>query len=313
VSVATGRTAAVGAKARVRQAPTRVRGRRAALAPYLYVLPAFLLFGTFVLAPFAHTIWLSFFDWDGVTIGTWVGLANYEEMFQEGVVRSSFVNTLVLIGFFAVLPIAAGLVIATALTRTRVRGMTAYRTIIFLPQVVSMVAVAVIWRWLYFEDGPINSVLRSAGLGGLARTWLGDYTWALPAIGLVGGWALIGLVMVLFLAGMQQIPGSLYDAARVDGAGPIREFFSVTLPGLRGVIAVAATLTVVTALRSFDVVFVMTRGGPGTSTQVPGMQIYNRAFQTGQVGSACAIAVVLAVLVFVVTVGINRYAERGER
>jgi raffinose/stachyose/melibiose transport system permease protein len=311
VSVATGQTAAVGAPARVREAPTRVR-RASAIAPYLYVLPAFLLFATFVLAPFAHTVWLSFFEWDGVTIGTWVGLANYEEMFQEGVVRSSFVHTLVLIGFFAVLPIAAGLVLATALSRAPVRGMTAFRTIIFLPQVVSMVAVAVIWRWLYTEDGPINSALRSVGLDAIARGWLGDYTWALPAIGLVGAWALIGLVMVLFLAGMQQIPGSLYDAARVDGAGPIREFFSVTLPGLRGVIAVATTLTVVGALRSFDVVFVMTRGGPGTSTQVPGLQIYNRAFQTGQVGSACAIAVVLAILVFAVTVGINRYAERAE-
>ena len=119
--------------------------------------------------------------------------------------------------------------------------------------------------------------------------------------------------MVLFLAGLQQIPGSLYDAARVDGAGAIREFFTVTLPGLRGVLAVTTTLTVVWALRAFDLVFVMTRGGPGTSTMVPGMQIYQRAFQTGRVGSACAIAVVLAVIVFAVTVGINRFAERGER
>ena len=270
------------------------------------------MFGAFILAPFAHTVWLSFFDWDGVTIGTWVGLGNYADLLEDEVVRSGFLHVLVLVFFMAVLPIGLGLLLAGALSRAPVRGMTTFRTIIFLPQVVSIVAVAVIWRWILTDVGPLNEVLGAVGLGGLERAWLGDYTWALPAIGIVGTWILTGLCMVLFLAGLQQIPGSLYDAARVDGAGAIREFFSVTLPGLRGVIAVTTTITVVWALRSFDLVFVMTRGGPGTSTQVPGIQIYQRAFQNGQVGSACAIAVVLAVIVFAVTVGINRYAERGD-
>jgi raffinose/stachyose/melibiose transport system permease protein len=293
---------------------TKRRGRtREAIAPYLYILPALLLFAVFILAPFAHTVWLSLFDWDGVTIGTWVGLENYTDIFSDDVIQRSFLNVLILIFFVAVIPIVVGLVIAAALSRAPVRGMTAFRTIIFLPQVISTVAVAVIWRWLYLEDGPFNELLRGIGLDSVARAWLGDYTWALPAIGIVGAWVLIGLCMVLFLAGLQQIPSSLYDAARVDGAGAIREFFTVTLPGLRGVLAVTTTLTVVWALRAFDLVFVMTRGGPGTSTMVPGMQIYQRAFQTGRVGSACAIAVVLALIVFVVTVGINRFAERGER
>ena len=270
------------------------------------------MFAAFILAPFAHTVWLSFFEWDGVTIGTWVGLDNYADLLEDPVVRSGFLHVLVLVFFMAVLPIALGLLLAAALSRAPVRGMTAFRTIIFLPQVVSIVAVAVIWRWILTDTGPLNEVLGAVGLGGLERAWLGDYTWALPAIGIVGAWILTGLCMVLFLAGLQQIPGSLYDAARVDGAGAIREFFSVTLPGLRGVIAVTTTITVVWALRSFDLVFVMTRGGPGTSTQVPGIQIYQRAFQNGQVGSACAIAVVLAIIVFAVTVGINRYAERSD-
>ena len=286
--------------------------RRAALAPYLYILPAFVMFGVFILAPFIHTVWLSFFEWDGVTIGTWVGLDNYADLLEDEVVKSGFLHVLILVFFMAVLPIAIGLFLAATLTRARVRGMTTFRTLIFLPQVVSIVAVAVIWRWILTEIGPLNEALGAVGLGSLERAWLGDYTWALPAIGIVGTWILTGLCMVLFLAGLQQIPGSLYDAARVDGAGAVREFFSVTLPGLRGVIAVTTTITVVWALRSFDLVFVMTRGGPGTSTQVPGIQIYQRAFQSGQVGSACAIAVVLAIIVFAVTVGINRYAERGD-
>jgi len=295
-------------------AAVKRKGRvREALAPYFYIAPALALFAVFVLAPFLHTVWLSFFEWDGVTVGTWIGLENYTDIFGDEVIRRSFLNVVILVFFVAVIPIVIGLVIAAALSRSRVRGMTAFRTIIFLPQVISTVAVAVIWRWLYMEDGPFNEVLRAVGLDSLARTWLGDYTWALPAIGIVGAWVLIGLCMVLFLAGLQQIPGSLYDAARVDGAGAIREFFTVTVPGLRGVLAVTTTLTVVWALRSFDLVFVMTRGGPGEQTMVPGMQIYQRAFQTGRVGSACAVAVLLALIVFIVTLGINRFAERGER
>jgi raffinose/stachyose/melibiose transport system permease protein len=312
VSVATEPPTRTGSAAGGVRRPIR-RARGEALAPYLYILPAFVMFGVFLLAPFAHTIWLSFFEWDGVTIGTWVGLGNYADLLEDPVVKSGFLHVLVLVFFMAVLPITIGLFLAATLTRARVRGMTTFRTLIFLPQVVSIVAVAVIWRWILTDIGPLNEVLGAVGLGGLERAWLGDYTWALPAIGIVGTWILTGLCMVLFLAGLQQIPGSLYDAARVDGAGAIREFFSVTLPGLRGVIAVTTTITVVWALRSFDLVFVMTRGGPGTSTQVPGIQIYQRAFQNGQVGSACAIAVVLSIIVFAVTIGINRYAERGDK
>jgi raffinose/stachyose/melibiose transport system permease protein len=311
VSLATDVPTRTGSASRGARRPVR-RARREALAPYLYILPAFLLFIVFILAPFAHTVWLSLFEWDGVTVGTWVGLDNYTDLLEDPVVRSGFLHVLVLVFFMAVLPIALGLLLAAALSRAPVRGMTTFRTIIFLPQVVSIVAVAVIWRWILTDTGPLNEVLGAVGLGGLERAWLGDYTWALPAIGIVGTWILTGLCMVLFLAGLQQIPGSLYDAARVDGAGAVREFFSVTLPGLRGVIAVTTTITVVWALRSFDLVFVMTRGGPGTSTQVPGIQIYQRAFQSGEVGSACAIAVVLAIIVFAVTFGINRYAERSD-
>jgi raffinose/stachyose/melibiose transport system permease protein len=194
-----------------------------------------------------------------------------------------------------------------------VRGVTTFRVLIFLPQVVSSVVVGVIWNWIYTGDGPLNQLLHAVGLGGLARPWLGDFTWALPAVGLIGAWVLIGLCMVLFVAGIQQISTALYDAARVDGAGRIREFFAITLPGLRYEIAVALTLTVTAALRTFDLVFVATRGGPGNETIVPGLLIYNRAFVDGRVGQACAIAVVLAALVFTVTLVINYAADRARQ
>ena len=138
-----------------------------------------------------------------------------------------------------------------------------------MPQTIATVVVALAWVWIYAPSGPLNESLRAIGLGSLARGWLGDFTFALPALGLVGTWVMFGLCLVLFLAGIQKIPTTLYEAARVDGAGRVREFFAVTLPGLRGELSVALTLTTIMALRTFDLIYVSTSGGPGTSTTVP--------------------------------------------
>jgi raffinose/stachyose/melibiose transport system permease protein len=288
----------------------RRRRRRRNLTAYLYIAPAMALFLAFALGPFLHAVWLSFFDWDGITIGTWTGFGNYRDILTDPLIREAFGHSVVLVVFFSTIPVAIGLVIAAIMTTVRVRGSTVFRVAIFLPQVVSSVVVGVIWNWLYATDGPFNAALRAVGLGDYARPWLGDFTWALPAIGFIGAWMLMGLCMVLFVAGIQQIPTTLYDAARVDGAGRLRELITVTIPGLRYEFGVVLTLTIVGALRTFDLVFVMTRGGPGTETTVPGLLLYNRAFVDGRVGQACAIAVVLALLVFIVTVTIDRVASR---
>ena len=204
-----------------------------------------------------------------------------------------------------------GLFLVALLSRIRVRGIAGFRAILFLPQVVALVAVGVVWRWILAPEGPLNEGLRAIGLGSLARPWLGDFTWALPSVGLVGTWVTFGLAMVLLVAGVQKIPTSLYDAARVDGAGPLREFFVVTLPGLRNEIVVVLVLTTTTALRSFDLVYVMTGGGPGTSTSVPSYRLYTAAFQTGEAGLGAAIGIVLALAIFAVAFGITRLGEKG--
>jgi raffinose/stachyose/melibiose transport system permease protein len=208
-----------------------------------------------------------------------------------------------------VLPLLIGLLLAGLLARARVRGQALFRMILFLPQVIAMVVVAVMWRMIYDPaNGALNRILGFFGLGG--KAWLGDFGWALPSVGLVGTWVYFGLAMVLLSAGVQKIPQSLYDAARVDGAGPVREFLAVTLPALRGEIAVTLTLTTVYALRNFDLVYVTTKGGPGDATSVPAYQVYDRAFQTGEVGSAAAIGITLALLIFAITFVVNRVAER---
>jgi raffinose/stachyose/melibiose transport system permease protein len=263
---------------------------------YLYLLPGLALLGAFVLTPLARAGWISLFAWDGVTQGTWVGLDNYTALAEDGALRRAFLHAAVLLVFYAALPVAIGLLLAGAASRTRVRGLAAVRTILFLPQVIALVVVAVTWRLIYQPTG-----------------WLGDFDLALPAVGLIGTWVAYGLCFVLFMAGVQKVPRSLYDAARVDGAGPLREFFAVTLPALKGEIAVALTLCTIAALRNFDIVYLTTAGGPGDATSVPALEVYERAFRTGQVGLAAAIGVCLGAVIFALSFAINRAADQAAR
>ncbi len=293
-------------------APKRRRGRQPPgeprLVAYLYLAPALLLISLFVLFPLVHTVYLSFFRWDGVTAGTWVGTKNYRQILADPQLRALFAHSLELVLFYAVLPIMFALLITALFARQTIRGMTFYRAVLFVPQAVSLVVVAVAWQWVYAASGVANQFLGFLGLNHHIA-WLGDFTWALPAIGLIGSWLLTGLCVVLFLSGVQKIDAELYEAARIDGASARHEFRHVTLPGLRAEMSVAVTLTVVAALKSFDLVYVLTKGGPGTSTSVPGLEIFERAFNRQQVGSAASLGVVLTVLILVVAILIDHLSK----
>lgn len=274
---------------------------------YLYILPAFVLFAVFLGVPAVQTAQYSLFKWNGIGPSTWVGLQNYAELFTDSVLRSSFLHAGVLIFFYAVIPVALALFLTAIISRgANLRGMSLFRTLLFLPQVVASVVVATTWVAIYSPDGLSNQLLRLVGLDSLTRAWLGDFDTALPAVGIVGSWLGIGLCLVLFLSGVANIQPELFEAARIDGAGPVGEFFSITLPALRGQIAVALTLTVVAALKTFDLVYITTRGGPGTSTTLPAFEAYNRAFNTGKVGSAAAVAILLTAIILIVTVLIQK-------
>lgn len=291
--------------------PTR-RRPRLRVRGYVYVLPAFLLYIVFAILPALHTLYLSFYEWDGVGAATPAGLRNYASVFTDPHLRGALVHAVVLVVFFAFLPILLGLLLTGLLSRHRRRGMTAFRVLFFLPYVVPMVAVGITWRWMYADDGVVNQVLRVVGLGGVAQAWLGSFRLALPAVGLVGTWTLTGLCMMLFLSGAQKVDPALYEAATLDGAGPVREFTTVTLPALRGEIAVALTVTVIAALASFDVVYVTTNGAPGDTTTVPGLLVYRLAFTDGQVGLASALAIALTVFIMLVVLAINRLVRTAE-
>lgn len=276
----------------------RKRVRRWQWSGYIYLAPALAFYAAFTLVPIADTAWTSFYAWDGLTQAEWIGLENYRDALTNPAIHTALSHSLSYIAFYALLPTALALMLAGSMIRIRVRGLTAFRSILFVPQVLSSVVVAVAWRWIYDGAGPLNASLEAVGLGGLARPWLGDFDFALPAVGLIGTWVQVGLILMLFLAGTQRISPDLYEAARVDGAGAVREFFAVTVPGLRSEIRIALVLSTIFALRNFDIVWNTTAGGPGSSTTVPSIYIYRGAFLTREVGWAASIAVLLTLLIF---------------
>jgi len=270
------------------------------------VLPAAVVYGAFVVWPAIRTVTFSFWKWDGLTQATWVGVRNFVDVFTNSLYQNSLIHGIVLIVFFAAIPIVVGLVLTALLLGPRTRGMPLFRVIYFLPQVVPLVAIGITWQWMYASDGIVNQFLRVVGLGGITQAWLASYDFALIALGLVGTWAMSGLCMMLFISGAQGVDPALYEAATVDGAGAVRRFLHVTLPGIRGEISIAAVITTIAALASFDIVYVTTNGGPQNQTAVPSLLVYRLAFQNGDVGHGSALAVVLSAIVIVLVAIIRR-------
>lgn len=282
------------------------------MSGWLFAAPALVAYAAFVLWPIIQTVRYSFYNWDGVAPPKWVGGANYRTVFTNSQLIGVIGHSFQLIAFFSVVPIVLGLAVATVMRRfVRSRLGAIARVVLFLPQVVPLVAAGIAWSWMLSTTGAVDQVLQKIGLGSLAHAWLGDFSTALPAVGVIGAWVLLGLCIVLLLAGMAKIDVSLYEAAQLDGAGALREFFSITLPGIRQEIGVCVTVTVIAALSAFDIVYISTQGGPGTATMVPGMEIYQLAFYNRQMGLASALALVLMVLVVVCIVPIQWYVRRG--
>jgi raffinose/stachyose/melibiose transport system permease protein len=278
--------------------------------PYgLLALPA-LVYGTFVLYPLATTLRLSLYDWDGLTAPVFVGLRNYADLAADGGFLTALAHNGVFLVFYTAVPITLALAFTVLLTQDgAVRGLAGYRIGLFVPQVIPMVVVGVIWRWMYSPlGGTVNLVL--GGLGVEPRPFLGEASSALVAVGLVASWVQYGFALVLFLAGAQSVDRSLYDAASVDGAGTWAKFRYVTLPALRGPVVVATTVSLIAALRVFDLVFVMTRGGPANATTVVAFEIYKRAFLLREVGAAAAAATVLITLIFMLSRLVLRFQEQ---
>jgi raffinose/stachyose/melibiose transport system permease protein len=292
----------------LRRAPGGRSGRaRRAWSGWLFALPAVVMYGVFVLRPMLTTVQYSFYDWDGITVATWVGLDNYQRALTDPQLLASIWHALFLIVFFTVFPVLGGLLVAALLQEVKFRGLaTTARTALFLPQIIPGAAAAVAWVWMFSNRGAVNQLLSILGMDGVTRAWLGDFTWALTAVGIIGTWLGLGFCTILLISGIGKIEAAIYEAARLDGAGFFATFRVITLPALRQEIGVCVTVTIIAALASFDIVFMSTQGGPGDATMVPGVLIYQLGFTESRIGLASALAVVLTALILAVILPLQR-------
>jgi multiple sugar transport system permease protein len=232
---------------------------------------------------------------------SWAGLENFREMFTtDEVFRAALFNTVYFTAVSVPLSVVLGLVTAM-LVNQALRGIVIFRSIFLLPYVTVTVALSLVWKWIYLPDiGLINSVLGVFGIDG--PPWLTSGTWAMPALILMSVWKGFGYNMVIFLAGLQGIPDHLYDAAKVDGATAWRRFLNVTLPLLSPTTFFVVVISVISSFQVFDQALIMTNGGPGTATTTLVLYIYQKGFQSFEMGYAAAVALVLFAVIFVFTV-----------
>jgi len=278
----------------------------------LFVAPAMILFGLFVLWPLGSSVYYAFTSWSGYTKPEWVGLDNFRRaIFHDPVHIASYLHVTLYILGTLVLEVSFGLVMAVVLNSDRA-GFSIMRGMFFSPMVLSMTAAGVLWAFvLDYRLGLLNSVLRGVGLDDWAQPWLSQPATALIAIMFVSGWRFSGFYMVIFFAALRRIPRSIYEAATLDGATPIKQFFTITLPLLRQQMLTCVLLAVTGGFAGFDLFFTMTNGGPFDATQVPATWIIRQGFDNNQLGYATAMTVILAVVVLIVAVVYLRVTERG--
>ena len=284
------------------QAARRSRTRlRSAIVGWSFILPNFLGFGLLTLVPVVTLFYMAFTNWNIFGQAQFVGLANFERLIGDATFRVSVLNTVVYAGLHIPLTIVISLALALLLN-SKIRGVAFFRTAAFFPYITSIVAIAVVWNLLFSPDyGPVNEMLRAIGIAD-PPGWLTSSEWAMPAVVIVGTWRDMGYYMVLFLAGLQTVPSELHEAARVDGANAMQRFWSVTLPCLRPTMFFVTVILTINSLKIFDLILVMTEGGPGTSTLVLSQFIYRKGFEENQFGYASAASIVLFLMCIAVTV-----------
>ena len=290
----------------------RLRTGGSPVTGYLMVLPAVIAVGVFMIYPIGSTVVLSFYRWPGVGERTFVGFANYVQAFSDPIARRAFMNNVFYSAGIVANGAFVGLILAHILA-TGVRGRIVFQTIFFFPRLVTQVIVAVVWSWIYHPRfGLVNVILRAVGLGEFAIGWLGDPSWALPAVLVAAGWTYFGFCMVIFMAAFGSTNPDLRDAAHIDGAGPFRVFFSVIVPQIRSVIVMVVVYTIIDSFKVFDIIYMMTGGGPGDRTQIMATYLYRESFRLHSFGYGATLAVILGLFVVAVAVLFERYRRLEE-
>ncbi|WP_253281821.1 carbohydrate ABC transporter permease [Arcanobacterium phocae] len=268
----------------------------------LYVLPSFSILILIALVPIVYTVYLSFTHYDVLTDPVWVGVENYEKLSTDEKFWAALKNTIIYTALTVPLQMFIPMILADLLARTKEKWLSSFvRSVLFVPVVASLILVGTVWKYMLSGDnGILNSIL---GLFGIAPVnFLGDPTWAMASVVIVSAWKNIGYFLVLFYAGVLDIPYDRYEAAALDGATAFQQFRYVTIPGLRPITVLCVILSTIWSFQVFDLVYAMTGGGPGGATTTLVMAIYQQGFKLFSMGSASAIAVVLLVIILVFSV-----------
>lgn len=252
--------------------------------------PAFIIYLVFAIIPIIISFYYSLMEWDGFTEMQFIGLANFKEALSDPIFWQSLKNNLYVVAasVFGQIPIA--LFIALLLNR-KLKGGKLFRTLGFMPVVISTVIISLVWGMMYnSRRGLFNQLLEAVGLEQWAQNWLGDPKWAMISVCITMIWQFIGLYLIIFLAALQNIPREIYEAAEIDGASGLKKTFHITLPMMRDAITVAVILCISGSLRTFDLIYVMTSGGPGHSTEVLAMYMFDQTFSSTRYGYGSALS-----------------------
>lgn len=279
--------------------------------PILFIIPALFFYLIFLVIPIFRTIQYSFYSWDGASpVMEFVGLDNFIRLFRDTIFWRSLSHNLFWIISTIVLPVGVGLLLAILLSSQLIKYKLIFRVTFFMPVIVSLVAVGIVWNWIYHPDfGIINTILREIGLDILTKAWLGNEHTVLPALIIAGSWTYYGFCMVVFVAALQGIDKSYYEVARIEGANPLQIFFKITIPLLKNTITLLVLNSLIGSFKVFDIIYLMTRGGPFHSSEVIATYMYTQAFTLNDIGYGSAISIMLALIIAIFSIGYIRFAE----
>lgn len=278
--------------------------------PYLYMLPAVVFVGIFLLYPAAYTLYVSFTNWDGLNPPQFVGLQNYISLVGERAFDTSATNTVLWVVATLAFPVFLGLMLAVFVNRIPLQGV--FKSIFYLPYAISATSIAVIWTFMLAPSGIVNEFLRTIGLDSVARNWL-----IIPPVNtfvmiIAYTWQTTGTNMILFLVGLQAIPVDPVEAAKLDGASAWQTFRHITLPLLRPITTVVITIAVVNSFKVFDLIWVMTQGGPYRSSETLAVTMYRESFISFRLGFGASVANMLSLIVIIFSVIYLRSIFRRE-
>ncbi|MBK8034634.1 MAG: sugar ABC transporter permease [Chloroflexi bacterium] len=284
------------------------------IKPLLFIAPALIYLGIWIYYPIIRNFVLSFMDAPTPRSRDYffVGLKNYATLFQDEVFLGAVWHNIIWVLLSIAIPVVIGFLLAVLLSGRR-RSRLIYASIYFIPHTVAALIVAIVWRWIYDPNiGPLNQGLELLGLAGWTRHWLADESIVLFCLNMMGSWSYVGFVVLIFLAGLQNISPELYEAAKLDGANAVQQLIRLTIPLLRNTIMFVVVYTIINSMKFFDLVFVATNGGPNDASQIVGVYIYNIFLREGRINYGATMSTVLTAIILVSSIFIIRHIVRDQ-